>query len=222
LASRATPARAEAWFDKHNRTPPELKTTLAAAAKIPVDIRPIFSFPGEGAIKRRSLFLLAAIAAAQSPAHQPAGTIVVDATEFYDAIPAGDSMGGGFGNSNTGWLFNDRVLTLGSKEDAVAKVAVPRQADIASSCAARALREAVSVSIWTPGRPMACSAPALCETRFGVPAQFDRQPHALWNALHRGGLPLQRCKANGPAKWLLRTDRDVGLLGFRLPWARPT
>jgi len=90
-------------------------------------------------MKRLCLFLLAtaavaqppahqpsATAAAQPPAHQPPGTIVVDASEFYDAIPEGDNMGGGGpGNSAPGWLFNNSVLTLGSAEDAVAKVAVP-------------------------------------------------------------------------------------------------
>jgi hypothetical protein len=38
-------ARADAWFGKYGKMPPELKTALAAAAEIPVDIRPIFSFP---------------------------------------------------------------------------------------------------------------------------------------------------------------------------------
>jgi hypothetical protein len=38
-------ARAEAWFAKYGKLPPELKTALAATAAIPVDIRPVFSFP---------------------------------------------------------------------------------------------------------------------------------------------------------------------------------
>jgi len=38
-------ARAEAWFARYGKMPPELQTALAAAAEIPVDIRPIFSFP---------------------------------------------------------------------------------------------------------------------------------------------------------------------------------
>ena len=38
-------ARTEAWFQKYNSMPAELKSALAAAADIPVDIRPIFSFP---------------------------------------------------------------------------------------------------------------------------------------------------------------------------------
>jgi hypothetical protein len=38
-------ARAEAWFAKYGKMPPELETALAAAADIPVDIRPVFSFP---------------------------------------------------------------------------------------------------------------------------------------------------------------------------------
>ena len=59
-------------------------------------------------------------------AHQPPGTIVVDASRFYHLIPAGDTIGGGF-NANAGpqWLFNNAILELGSKEDAVATVAVP-------------------------------------------------------------------------------------------------
>jgi hypothetical protein len=38
-------ARAEAWFARYGKMPPELQAALAAAAEIPVDIRPIFSFP---------------------------------------------------------------------------------------------------------------------------------------------------------------------------------
>jgi hypothetical protein len=38
-------ARTEAWFQKYDRMPAELKSALAAAAEVPVDIRPIFSFP---------------------------------------------------------------------------------------------------------------------------------------------------------------------------------
>jgi hypothetical protein len=50
-------------------------------------------------MKRLCFFLLAAIASAQSPAHQPPGTIVVDASEFYHQIPAGDNIGGGAGSN---------------------------------------------------------------------------------------------------------------------------
>ena len=38
-------ARTEAWFARYGKMPAELKTALAAAAEIPVDIYPIFSFP---------------------------------------------------------------------------------------------------------------------------------------------------------------------------------
>jgi len=38
-------ARAEAWFDKYSKMPPDLTSALAAAAEVPVDVRPIFSFP---------------------------------------------------------------------------------------------------------------------------------------------------------------------------------
>lgn len=38
-------ARAEAWFAKYGKMPAELKSALAAAAQIPVDIHPVFSFP---------------------------------------------------------------------------------------------------------------------------------------------------------------------------------
>src|ERR1700722_10006684 len=69
------------------------------------------------------LFPSALLANAASPAHQPPGTIVVDASEFYHEIPAGDSIGGGPGNSS--WLFNNSALNLQSKEDAVAKIVVP-------------------------------------------------------------------------------------------------
>ena len=38
-------ARAEAWFTKYDRMPPELKATLATTGDIPVDINPVFGFP---------------------------------------------------------------------------------------------------------------------------------------------------------------------------------
>jgi len=38
-------ARAEAWFARYDKMPAELRSALAATADIPVDIRPIFSFP---------------------------------------------------------------------------------------------------------------------------------------------------------------------------------
>jgi hypothetical protein len=38
-------ARTEAWFQRYNSMPADLKSALAAAAEIPVDIRPVFSFP---------------------------------------------------------------------------------------------------------------------------------------------------------------------------------
>ncbi|MEO8595864.1 MAG: Zn-dependent hydrolase [Candidatus Solibacter sp.] len=37
--------RAEAWFLKYNAMPAELKSALTAAASVPVDVRPIYSFP---------------------------------------------------------------------------------------------------------------------------------------------------------------------------------
>ncbi len=40
-------ARTEAWFQKYDTEPPELKATLAKAASVPVDIDPVFSFPAE-------------------------------------------------------------------------------------------------------------------------------------------------------------------------------
>ena len=40
-------ARTDAWFARYGSMPPELKTALAAAADIPADIHPAFSFPGK-------------------------------------------------------------------------------------------------------------------------------------------------------------------------------
>ena len=74
-------------------------------------------------MRRTLIFAAVLLAKATSPAHQPAGTIVVDASEFYHRIPAGDTIGAGFGN--TAWLFNNSALNLQSKEDAVARIAVP-------------------------------------------------------------------------------------------------
>ena len=39
--------RTEAWFARYGKMPPELKAALAAADDLPVDIRPVFSFPEE-------------------------------------------------------------------------------------------------------------------------------------------------------------------------------
>ena len=77
------------------------------------------------------VILLAACASAVlagpvSPAHQLPGMMVVDASEFYDQIPAGDNIGGGVRQ----WrappgMFNNSVIDLVSKEDAVAQVDCP-------------------------------------------------------------------------------------------------
>src|SRR5258708_29742282 len=53
----------------------------------------------------------------------PPGTIIVDASAFFDQIPNGDTIGGGF--SNTTWLFNNTAINLVSVEPAVARVSVP-------------------------------------------------------------------------------------------------
>jgi hypothetical protein len=38
-------ARAEAWFNRYDKMPPDLAQTLKSAKDVPVDIEPIFSFP---------------------------------------------------------------------------------------------------------------------------------------------------------------------------------
>ena len=38
-------ARVEAWFTKYDKMPVDLKSALSAATDIPVDVRPVFSFP---------------------------------------------------------------------------------------------------------------------------------------------------------------------------------
>lgn len=40
-------ARAEAWFDKYNKMPPELEAALAKTKDIPVDVDPVFTFHTE-------------------------------------------------------------------------------------------------------------------------------------------------------------------------------
>jgi hypothetical protein len=37
--------RADAWFNKYDKMPADLKAALGAATDVPVDIDPIFSFP---------------------------------------------------------------------------------------------------------------------------------------------------------------------------------
>ncbi|MDQ6699596.1 MAG: hypothetical protein M3Z36_05365 [Acidobacteriota bacterium] len=62
-------------------------------------------------------------AATIAPARQAAGTIVVSASEFFDQIPNGDTIGGGY--NNTRWLFNNEAIQLGSAEDALANISIP-------------------------------------------------------------------------------------------------
>jgi len=38
-------ARAEAWFAKYDKIPPEMAAALSRQRDIPVDITPVFSFP---------------------------------------------------------------------------------------------------------------------------------------------------------------------------------
>ena len=37
--------RAESWFEKYGKVPPQLEQSLARAASVPIDIDPVFSFP---------------------------------------------------------------------------------------------------------------------------------------------------------------------------------
>jgi hypothetical protein len=37
--------RAEAWFNRYDKMPPELAAALKSANSVPVDIEPVFSFP---------------------------------------------------------------------------------------------------------------------------------------------------------------------------------
>jgi hypothetical protein len=55
-------------------------------------------------------------------AHQPAGTIVVPASDFYTNIPEGDSNDGRFPAGE--WFFNNNTINLGSAADVVAEIPV--------------------------------------------------------------------------------------------------
>jgi hypothetical protein len=61
-------------------------------------------------------------------AHQPPGTIVVPASDFFADFPDGDSSGGGFGGGRnqgpTAWQFNSSSLTLGVAGDLAVKLTV--------------------------------------------------------------------------------------------------
>jgi hypothetical protein len=83
-------------------------------------------------MKRLISLVVPCVLFAASSAHQPAGTIVVDASQFYSKIPLGDSIseGGGRGAAaNDAWIFNNAVLVLGVKDEAVATVNVPEAGD---------------------------------------------------------------------------------------------
>jgi hypothetical protein len=114
-------ARAEAWFAKYGTMPAELKAALAATNDIPVDIEPVFS-SFEKATTPRPLSELPKTPGGY-PARRSPGTVIVDASEFYHQIPPGDTIGGG--QAAGAWFFNNSVINLASKEDAVAYVAVP-------------------------------------------------------------------------------------------------
>ena len=49
----------------------------------------------------------------------------MDASEFYDRIPLGDTINAGLGGGDSAWLFNNSILNLGSKEEAAATVTIP-------------------------------------------------------------------------------------------------
>ena len=76
------------------------------------------------------LALPGAIVFAQKPlvlhhhdaAHQPPGTIVVPASDFYLNIPEGDSNDGRFPAGT--WFFNNNTINLGVADDVVAKIPV--------------------------------------------------------------------------------------------------
>jgi hypothetical protein len=76
------------------------------------------------------LALPGAMALAQKPlvlhhhdaAHQPPGTIVVPASDFYLNIPDGDSNDGRFPAGT--WFFNNNTINLGVADDVAAKVPV--------------------------------------------------------------------------------------------------
>lgn len=108
-------ARTEAWFQRYASMPPELRTALAAIHDVPVDIRPIFSFPDPVAKLPPEPAPLAARVA--TPRTLP-GTILVDASQFFDQIPRGDTLSQGAA------FFANTALSLGSKEEAIAKVQV--------------------------------------------------------------------------------------------------
>src|SRR5438270_10811731 len=55
-------------------------------------------------------------------AHQPPGTIVIPASDFYATIPEGDSNDGRFPAG--AWFFNNNTINLGSPVDVIAQVPV--------------------------------------------------------------------------------------------------
>ena len=115
---------AEDWFTKYNLTPDSLTKALEAVKDIPVDIAPEFELARESRPSSKAV-------SAQKPelvlkhhdsARQSPGTIVVPASDFFTAIPAGDSNDGRFPAGK--WFFNNDTFNMSVATDVTAKVPV--------------------------------------------------------------------------------------------------
>ena len=124
MEARGDRAGVEAWFLKYNVMPADLKSALAATTDIPVDVRPTFTgFPDKDTNPIKPPVTLPKQKQVAT-SHALSGTIIADASAFFDDIPKGDTLNGG-GAGNNAWLFNNVALNLGSKQDLVASIEVP-------------------------------------------------------------------------------------------------
>jgi len=114
----------EAWYAKYDLMPPSLAKALETAKEIPVDITPEFELSrGTNSCCASPSAPPAALTLRHhDAAHRLPDTIIVPASDFFAAIPAGDSNDGRFPAGE--WFFNNNTINMSVADDVTAKVPV--------------------------------------------------------------------------------------------------
>ena len=122
--ARGDQAGIYAWFAKYDIIPASLTEVLETTKDIPVDITPEFELSrgthsccGTPSTLHSTLKLQH-----HDAAHRMPGTIIVPASDFFAAIPAGDSNDGRFPEGV--WFFNNNTINMSVAGDVTAKVPV--------------------------------------------------------------------------------------------------